>query len=199
MAMTIVQAGHPVLRTRAKALELEEIRSKRIQQLIEEMRETMREAPGVGLAAPQIGESLQLAVIEDQADYQRNVSAERLALLDRRPVPFHVLINPKLTLRDDGPARFFEGCLSVSGVMGVVPRSRSVHVEALNERGVPVSIDARGWYARILQHEIDHLAGVLCIDRMFTRTLMTQDNYAQFWGNQSIEQIWQELEPERTP
>ena len=186
MAMTIVQAGHPVLRTRAKPLEVEEIRSKRIQHLIEEMRETMREAPGVGLAAPQIGESLQLAVIEDQPDYQRNVSAERLALLDRRPVPFHVLINPKLTLRDDGPARFFEGCLSVSGVMGVVPRSRSVHVEALNERGVPVSIDARGWYARILQHEIDHLNGTLYIDRMRPRTLTTARNLREHWADVPI-------------
>jgi len=197
MAIKIVQAGHPVLRTRAKALDLEEILSKPIQQLIEQMRETMRDAPGVGLAAPQIGESLQLAVIEDHADYQRNVSAERLALLERSPVPFHVIINPKLTLHDDGPARFFEGCLSVSGVMGVVPRSRSVHVEALNERGEPVSIDARGWHARILQHEIDHLAGVLCIDRMYTRTLMTQENYAQFWGNKPLDQLWTELEPER--
>jgi peptide deformylase len=198
MAMKIVQAGHPVLRQRANPLTPEEIRSKRVQDLIEQMRETMRAAPGVGLAAPQIGESLQLAVVEDQPDYQRNVSPERLALLERSPVPFHVIINPRLTLRNDGHARFFEGCLSVNGIMGVVPRSRSVHVDALDEHGAPVSIDASGWYARILQHEIDHLDGVLCIDRMFTRTLMTQENYAEFWGHQPIERIWAQLEPERT-
>src|SRR3954468_22322789 len=115
MAMTIVQAGHPVLRTRAKPLELEEIRSKRIQELIESMRDTMREAPGVGLAAPQIGESLQLAVIEDRAEYIVDLSAEKLAERQRLSIPFHVIINPKLSFLGDSSREFFEGCLSVKG------------------------------------------------------------------------------------
>jgi peptide deformylase len=199
MPMKIVQAGDPVLRKRARALSTKEIRSRFIQELIEEMRETMRDAPGVGLAAPQIGESLELAVIEDQPEYQRNVQQERLALLEREPVPFHVIINPRLVLGDTGPAKFFEGCLSVGGLVGLVPRSLDVRVNALNEKGQPVSIDAHGWHARILQHEIDHLAGVLCIDRMYSRTLMTQENYAQFWGSKSIEEVWKELEPDRVP
>jgi peptide deformylase len=199
MLMKIVQAGDPVLRKRARALSAKEIRSKLIQELIDGMRETMRDAPGVGLAAPQIGESLQLAVIEDQPEYQRNVKEERLALLEREPVPFHVIINPRLILGDTGSAKFFEGCLSVSGLVGLVPRALDVRVNALNEKGEPVSIDAHGWHARILQHEIDHLAGVLCIDRMYSRTLMTQENYAQLWGNRSIEEIWKELEPDRIP
>jgi peptide deformylase len=197
--MKIVQAGHPVLRNRARELGVKEIRSRAIQDLIERMRETMRDAPGVGLAAPQIGEPLQLAVVEDREEYQRNVKPERLELLARTPVPFHVIINPRITLRDGAPVRHFEGCLSVTGMIGLVPRALEVHVDALDEKGEPVSIDARGWHARILQHEIDHLGGVLCIDRMYSRTLMTQENYAQYWGNKSVEEIWREIEPERTP
>jgi len=197
--LKIVQAGHSVLHGRARPLSNSEIRSRAIQDLIERMRETMRDAPGVGLAAPQIGEPLQLAVVEDREEYQRNVKEERLELLERRPVPFHVIINPRITLLPGGPARFFEGCLSVAGILGLVPRARGVHVDALDERGEAVSIDAHGWHARILQHEIDHLAGVLCIDRMYTRTLMTQENYGQYWGSKSIEEIWQELEADKPP
>jgi len=198
--LKIVQAGHPVLRTRARPLGPKEIRSRAIQELIERMRETMRDAPGVGLAAPQIGEPLQLAVVEDREEYQRNVDEERLDLLERRPVPFHVIVNPRITLlAGSAPARFFEGCLSVTGMIGIVPRAVDVHVDALDERGDPVSIDAHGWHARILQHEIDHLAGVLCIDRMYTRTLMTQETFSQYWGGKSIEEVWSEIDPERSP
>jgi peptide deformylase len=198
--LKIVQSGHPVLRRRARELAVKEIRSRAIQDLIEHMRETMREAPGVGLAAPQIGEPLQLAVIEDREEYQRNVAASRLELLERRPVPFHVIVNPRLTLRaSSGPVRFFEGCLSVTGVVGLVPRALDVRVEALDENGDPVTIDAHGWHARILQHEIDHLAGTLCIDRMYSRSLMTQENYSQYWGNKSVDEVWRELELDRPP
>jgi peptide deformylase len=197
--MKIVQAGHPVLRNRARELGVKEIRSRAIQDLIDRMRETMRDAPGVGLAAPQIGEPLQLAVIEDREEYQRNVKPERLEILARKPVPFHVIINPRITLRDGAEVRLFEGCLSVTGMIGLVPRALEVRVDALDEKGDPVSIDAHGWHARILQHEIDHLGGVLCIDRMYSRTLMTQENYAQYWGNKSVEEIWREVEPERAP
>jgi peptide deformylase len=197
--LKIVQAGHPALRTRARPLSKSEIRSRAIQDLIERMRETMREAPGVGLAAPQVGEPLQLAVVEDREEYQRNIKDERLDLLERRPVAFHVIINPLIKLLPGQPVRFFEGCLSVAGILGVVPRARGVHVDALDERGDPVSIDAHGWHARILQHEIDHLAGVLCVDRMYTRTLMTQENYGQYWGSKSIDEVWQELEADKAP
>jgi peptide deformylase len=199
MSLEIVQAGHPVLRSRARELSPEEIRSKFIVDLIDQMRETMRAAPGVGLAAPQIGQPLQLAVIEDQPEYLRNVKPERLSLLERDAVAFHVVINPKITLGAGGTARFFEGCLSVSGFVGLVPRALDVRVDALDEHGNAVRIDAHGWHARILQHEIDHLNGVLCVDRMYTRSLMTQENYARFWGDKTIDEVWQELEPERAP
>jgi peptide deformylase len=198
MLLKIVQSGNPVLRNRARLLSANEIRSKFIQELIDSMRETMRDAPGVGLAAPQIGEPLQLAVIEDRAEYQRNVKAERLALLERRPVPFHVIVNPKLTVVQTGRPAFFEGCLSLQGLVAVVPRALEVRVDALDEHARPVRIEARGWHARILQHEIDHLQGVLYVDRAYSRTLMTQESYAEHWGAESMEQVWNELDPERT-
>jgi len=170
MKLKIVQAGEPVLRERGRELTKDEIRSPETQQLIELMRETMHEAPGVGLAAPQVGVSIQLAVIEDKPEYLAHHSAEELAELQRSAVPFHVIINPKLTLLDKGSARFFEGCLSVEGYQAVVERALDVRVECLDERGEEVTINAHGWYARILQHEIDHLNGTLYIDRMNTRT-----------------------------
>jgi peptide deformylase len=182
-----------VLRAKARDLTREEIRSKEIHDLIEEMRETMRAAPGVGLAAPQIGQGLRLAVIEDRPEYLRNVAGERLAVLAREPVPFHVIINPRIALRQTGPERFFEGCLSVTGLLGIVPRALDVHVDALDEQGEALSIDAHGWYARILQHEIDHLDGVLCVDRMIQRSLTTQENYAQYWGNRDVDEVMREL------
>ena len=193
MKLQIVQAGDPVLRKQARPLTKDEITSPSIQQLIELMRETMHEAPGVGLAAPQIGLSLQLAVIEDQPDYLAHHSAAELAELQRSAVPFHVIINPKLSFADDARAEFFEGCLSVEGYQAIVNRALNVRVECLNERGEEIMIDAHGWYARILQHEIDHLNGNLYIDRMKTRTLTTSENMFRFWGKRSIEEILAEL------
>jgi peptide deformylase len=154
----------------------------------------MREAPGVGLAAPQIGKSLQLAVIEDRAEYLTRLSADELAETQRAAIPFHVIINPKLTVLDKSSAQFFEGCLSVTGYQAIVDRALSVRVECLNERGEETTIKAQGWYARILQHEIDHLNGTLYIDRMKTRTLTNAENMTKFWNNQSIEQVLAELE-----
>jgi peptide deformylase len=189
MELKIVQAGDPVLRKQGRTLTRDEILSPRIQQLIELMRAAMREAPGVGVAAPQIGESMQLAVIEDRADYLSDLSAEQLAKYQRAAVPFHVVINPKLTVVGNSSAQFFEGCLSVAGFSAVVDRALKVRVECLNERAEAVTIDAEGWYARILQHEIDHLNGVLYIDRMKTRTLSTAENMFRFWKNQSMHEI----------
>ncbi len=166
MVLKIVQAGEPVLRRRARDLTPEEMTSPAVRQLISLMRETMRDAPGVGLAAPQVGVDVRLAVIEDRAEYQAALPAEDLAARERKPVDFHVIINPRLVVEDPTPVEFYEGCLSVSGFSALVRRARGVRVEALDEKGQPVSIEARGWYARILQHEVDHLDGVLFIDHL---------------------------------
>jgi peptide deformylase len=177
--LRIVEIGDPVLRQEARPLGADEIRSPRIVRLIEQMRDTMRAAPGVGLAAPQIGESLQLAVIEDRAEYQEGLPRENLSARGREPVPFHVIINPKLEVVEAGPAEFHEGCLSVPDYMAMVSRAQAVRVTALDENARPITIDAKGWYARILQHEIDHLGGSLYVDRMQSRTLTTVLEYVR--------------------
>ena len=160
MRIKIASVGEPVLRDPARPLRPEEIGSETIRELIEHMRETLADAPGVGLAAPQIGEPLQLVIIEDKAEYQATLTPAELAERDRHPVPFHVLINPEIELLSPLEVNFFEGCLSLPGFMAIVPRARRVRVRALNEAGEIVTIEAEGWYARILQHEIDHVVGV---------------------------------------
>jgi len=185
----ILQTGQPVLRQAARALAPEEIRSRGIRDLIASMRETMREAPGVGLAAPQVGLSLQIAVIEDRKEYHKELSAEQLALRERRPVPFHVIINPAISEVKDRTVELYEGCLSMAGFMAVVPRARSVRVECLDEKGKPRVIEASGWYARILQHEIDHLRGTLYLDHMHSRSLTTMENWTNSWKGKPIEEV----------
>jgi peptide deformylase len=186
--LEIVQVGHPVLRRRARPLALDELASARIQKLIVDMRETMRAAPGVGLAAPQIGESIQLVVIEDPSERHAELGADELAARERANVPFHVLVNPTLVIRTDELVHAFEGCLSFEGFSMIVPRTRKVRVEALDEHGQRVVRVATGWYARIVQHEIDHLNGIVCIDRAETRTLTTGGNFATYWrGRAAVE------------
>ena len=189
MELKILQVGEPVLRQRAKALSPAEISSREVQELIDWMRETMHGAPGVGLAAPQIGIALQLAVIEDKPEYMRDAPAEVLKERERKPVPFHVIINPKITFHKGAQREFFEGCLSLAGFTAVVERAAKVKVECLDHRGEPKAIEASGWYARILQHEIDHLHGTLYIDRMHTRTFMTVDNFNRYWKDKSVDEV----------
>jgi peptide deformylase len=187
--LTIVQAGDPVLRRAARPLRPNEIRSREIRELIEQMKETMHAAPGVGLAAPQIGQGIQLAVIEDRAEYTRDWTPQQLADRERKPVPFHVIINPEITLLGEERVEFYEGCLSLSDLMALTPRARRVRVQCLNEKGEPQVIEAGGWYARILQHEIDHLHGTMYVDRMYPRTLMTVDNYAAHWRDKTTAEL----------
>jgi peptide deformylase len=191
--LEIVQVGNPILRQRARPLSVAEIRSREIQKLIESMRTCMHEAPGVGLAAPQLGLALQLAVIEDREEYHKEVSEELLRERERRPVPFHAIINPVLEPMGEEKAEFFEGCLSLSGFTALVPRARAVRVTCLDERGDPKIIEASGWYARILQHEIDHLNGALYVDRMRTRSLTSMENLAEFWKGKPVNEIKQAL------
>jgi peptide deformylase len=189
MRLKIVQAGEAALRQRGKDLSVNEIRSREIQNLIEWMRDTMYDAPGVGLAAPQVGLSLRLAVIEDKPENLKDVPADYLKERDRKPVPFHVIVNPKLTLEGPLDVEFFEGCLSLAGFTAIVPRARKIRVECLDHLGESKVIQASGWYARILQHEIDHLDGTVYIDRMRTRTFMSLENHNRFWKNKSSAEL----------
>ena len=185
----IVQVGHPALRRPARPLTAAEIATPALAALIADMRETMRDAPGVGLAAPQIGLGLQLAVIEDPAE----LPPADLAARERSAVPFHVIINPSLTVIGDEVVEAYEGCLSFDGFAMVVARARRVRIEALDEHGQRFVREASGWYARILQHECDHLRGVVCCDRMDARTLTSVDNRGRFWADMTIDEIRAEL------
>jgi peptide deformylase len=187
MRLKIVTVGEPVLRATSQVLSKEQILSPSIQNLIDYMRETVRDAPGVGLAAPQVGESLQLAVIEDRAEYHKNLTEAEMKERGRAAVPFHVLVNPVLEVRGGSTATFFEGCLSLPGFTALVPRAKEVRVTGLDHRGEPRVIDASGWYARILQHEIDHLHGTLYIDRMHARSFSSLENYTRHWKDRSID------------
>lgn len=193
MTLKIVQVGEPVLRQKARTLSPDEIRSEHVRQLIHIMRDTMRDAPGVGLAAPQIGLPIQLAVLEDREELLRGIDPDALAERERRPFPFTVIINPVISL-EGSSIEFFEGCLSMAGFSAIVPRAHRVRVECLSQDAEPTVIEATGWQARILQHEIDHLHGTVYIDRMLSRSLMTVDNLGRHWKSKSIAEVKQLLE-----
>ena len=189
MRIKIANVGEPILRGEARPLTQEEISSQRIRDLIEHMRETLADAPGVGLAAPQVGEPLQLAIIEDKAEYHTKLSEAALTERERSSVPFHVLINPQIQLVSPPEVAFFEGCLSLPGFTGIVPRAHKVLVEAVDHLGQPVRIEATGWYARILQHEIDHLGGTLYVDRIWTRSFSSLEKYDRHWKSKTTAEL----------
>ena len=189
MLYDIVQTGDPVLRRPARPLTAQEIPTPFVQELIVSMRQTMHAAPGVGLAAPQVGEALQVVVMEDAGGSPETMSAARRDELGRDVLPFTVLINPVVEPAGEETEEFFEGCLSVSGYSALVRRWRAVTVEALDERGAPVHLRLEGWPARIVQHEADHLAGTLYVDRMDTRSFTTISNLGRHWKSRPAVEI----------
>jgi len=130
-----------------------------------------------------------LAVIEDREEYHKKLTAAQLAERQRQPIPFHVIMNPRIVSSDGAEVEFFEGCLSVSGYSAVVPRAQTVTVEYMNELAETKGVQAVGWYARILQHEIDHLAGILYVDRMQARTLTTLENLDRVWKDVPVSEV----------
>lgn len=187
MALTIRKAGDPVLRQRARPLTRAELRTREIQNLVDAMVETMRQAPGVGLAAPQVGHPLRIVVLEDRRKYQARFSKRELTRRERKPVPLQILINPRIASRSGPHAIFKEGCLSIDGVQALTPRDRLVTVAAWDRHGnrLPM-IHARGWHARILQHEIDHLKGRLFLDRAPATTIERVPHYVIPWLERTI-------------
>jgi len=164
--------GHPVLRAKARALDKSEIRSAAIQKLIDDMMDTMAEYHGVGLAAPQIHEGLRLfvAALDDEDDGEED--GEPLAL-----------INPEITIVGSDVVEDWEGCLSIPDVRGRVPRAREIKVRAYNRKGERIELSAHDFPARVIQHETDHLDGVLFFDRMRTfETLTFLDEYSRYWA-----------------
>lgn len=189
----IVQTGDPVLRAPAQDVPVERIGTPEFQALLARMVATMRAAPGVGLAAPQIGVPLRVLVLEDRPELMTALTSEELAERERVPVPVRVFINPALTAIGEEKVTFFEGCLSVTGFAALVERFREVEISGLDEHGKAQTWRVKGWPARILQHEVDHLAGTLYIDRMFTRSFGTAAQVKARFGGKPISQVKQEL------
>ncbi|KAL8458045.1 hypothetical protein ACS0TY_035792 [Phlomoides rotata] len=172
----IVKAGDPVLHEPAQEVKPEEIGSERTQKIIDDMVKVMRKAPGVGLAAPQIGIPLRIIVLEDSKEYMSYVTKQEIKEQDRRPFDLLVVINPVLKKKGSRTALFFEGCLSVDKFRAVVERDLEVEVTGLDRDGRAIKVEASGWQARIFQHECDHLDGTLYVDKMVPRTFRTVEN-----------------------
>jgi peptide deformylase len=196
----IVIAGATVLRTPTAKVPPEELGTKKLKALVSTMVEVMRKAPGVGLAAPQIGVSQQIIVLEDSEELMTRLSPDERDERGRTPFALTTIINPTLKVRGPsllsatgaGRALFFEGCLSVPGYVALVDRELSVEVTGVDADGAPVRWEATGWPARILQHEIDHLHGTLYVDRMFTRSFCGNDE-AKGWMNRPIHEVREAL------
>ncbi|MFE0949820.1 peptide deformylase [Streptomyces mutabilis] len=180
--LPIVEAGDPVLRRVAEPFD-GQLAPPLLARFVEALRLTMHAAPGVGLAAPQVGVGLRIAVIEDPAPVPEEVRVAR----GRVPQPFRVLVNPAYEPVGDGRAAFFEGCLSVPGWQAVVARHAEVRLRAWDEHGRAVDEVFSGWPARTVQHETDHLDGVLYLDRAETRSLASSRAMAELWGQATPE------------
>jgi peptide deformylase len=171
--LKVARLGHPVIRKPSEAVPKESITSADIQRLIDNMIDTMHEYDGVGIAAPQIHVSKQIAVIEVQDN--RRYPGEK-------PIPLTVLINPRILGLSKKHLEEWEGCLSVNDLRGIVPRAESLEVEAYNRKGERVKFHAQGFFARVIQHECDHLAGKVFLDRMPNLLTLTHlQEFARYW------------------
>ena len=187
--LKVARMGHPVLRARARPIDPAQIGSPRIQQLIDDMFETMQEYQGVGLAAPQVHVSLRVFVAGfapnpngDTDDDEEEESG--------RGVPRMALINPEITPIGAELVEDWEGCLSIPDIRGRVPRSREILVKAYDRRGKRIEVKAGGFTARVIQHETDHLDGVLFFDRMKTfQTLTFLDEFGRYWSGPDSEPV----------
>ncbi|MFI2433280.1 peptide deformylase [Streptomyces sp. NPDC018693] len=186
--LPIVAAGDPVLRAGTEPYD-GQLSPALLARFVEALRVTMRAAPGVGLAAPQVGVALRIAVIEDPAPVPEEVRVAR----GRVPQPFRVLVNPSYEPVGGERAAFFEGCLSVPGWQAVVARHARVRLTGADELGRPVDEEFTGWPARIVQHETDHLAGMLYLDRAEIRSLSSSRAMTERWAQATPERAAREL------
>ena len=170
--LKVARMGHPVLRAKARTMDRSDIRSAPVQKLIDDMIETMAEYHGVGLAAPQVHQGLRLFVASLNAGDDEEEADE----------PF-VVINPEIAVVGSDIVEDWEGCLSIPDIRGRVPRARQITVRALNRQGERIELDAHDFPARVIQHETDHLDGILFFDRMRTLESLTfLDEYSRYWN-----------------
>ena len=175
--LKVARMGHPVLRSRARTIERAELKEPSMQKLIDDMIDTMHEYHGVGLAAPQIHEGLRIfvAAIAPQEEEPLSPGDDPM-----------VFINPVITAIGNDVVEDWEGCLSIPDIRGRVPRARSIKVTALDRHGAKIDVTSHDFPARVIQHETDHLDGVLFFDRMRTfETLTFVEEYARYWSKNS--------------
>jgi len=172
--LKVARLGHPVLRAKARPLEKADLKSAVVQHLIDDMIDTMVEYHGVGLAAPQVHEGVRIFVASLDVDEKDGGDSD--------PEPI-ALINPEITAVGSDVVEEWEGCLSIPDVRGRVPRAREILVRALDRNGERLELRAHDFPARVLQHEADHLDGVLFLDRMQSlETLTFLDEYSRYWA-----------------
>jgi peptide deformylase len=170
--LKVARMGHPVLRAKAQALERAEIRKPPIQRLIDDMIETMIEYHGVGLAAPQVHEPVRLFVAVLNTSDNDDADTEPVAI-----------VNPQITPVGSDIVEGWEGCLSIPEIRGQVPRAREITVRGMDRNGSPFELQVHDFAARVIQHETDHLDGVLFFDRMRSfETLTYLDEYGRYWA-----------------
>ena len=175
MILKVTRLGHPVLRRKARPVSINQVNSPGIQRFLEDLIDTMQEYDGVGIAAPQVHVSLQIAVIQVSQN-PRYPKAPK--------IPLTVLINPEVTPVSRRKMLDWEGCLSVDGLRGQVPRLSKVKVKAYNAKGKPIAFTASGFFARVIQHEWDHLQGKVFLDRMPNLSTLTHlTEYARYWAH----------------
>jgi peptide deformylase len=173
--LKVARMGHPVLRTRAQPIERSGIKSAVVQRLIDDMMDTMTEYHGVGLAAPQVHESVRLFVVAfDPAQPE---------LPEDQPAEPFAILNPEIAPLGDEIVEDWEGCLSIPDIRGRVPRLRELRLRAHDRKGDRFELRLQNFQARVIQHETDHLDGVLFFDRMRSfETLAFLDEYARYWS-----------------
>ncbi len=172
--LKIARLGHPVLRMRASELSEEELALAETQRLIDDMVETMREARGVGLAATQVHQPKRIFVMEVKSANPRYPGHEEVELT--------VVVNPEIVTYSEETEEDWEGCLSIPELRGRVPRHSSVVLRGLDRKGKPIVIEAKGFAARVIQHEKDHLDGVVFLDRMSDFSTLTYPReFEDFW------------------
>jgi len=171
--LKVARLGHPVLRQKSLPVPVEEIRSAEIQRLIDDMVETMREYNGAGLAAPQVHVLKQICVIEVQGNPRYP---------DAPAIPLTVLVNPVVTPTTEEQEEGWEGCLSVPDMRGMVPRHAAVRLEAYDRDGIRIGGEAKEFFARVIQHETDHLHGTVYLDRMRDFSTLTHlAEWNKYW------------------
>ncbi len=182
--LKVARMGHPVLRARAKAVDPTQIRSPKFQALLDDMFETMKEYQGVGLAAPQVHENLRVFVCGYAAPVD---DEEEDVVSEEDKVPLLALINPEITPIGREVVEDWEGCLSIPDIRGLVPRARHINIRASDRHGKRIELRVSGFPARVMQHETDHLDGVLFLDRMKSfESLTFLDEFSRYWTNREV-------------